>query len=165
MSVSRVSGSKALGDHIAALRVERGWTQQDLADRLAMSRTALSHLEAGMRVASERTIVILSGVFGIDPLSFVNGTSYPMAKAERLPVIAALHTEVDMALALCAAETEVAARSGNAGLLVERASWWAQRLRVLERRWPDERDCRRLAEETERLVLLATTTDLAREVS
>ena len=117
-----------------------------------------------MRVASERTVVILSGVFGIDPLAFVSGTSYPMAKAERLPVIVALHTEVDMALALCAAETEVAARSGNAGLLVERASSWALRLRALERSWPDERDCRRLAAETERLVSLAPTPDLAREL-
>ena len=61
MFVNGVSGSKALGDRIATLRVERGWTQQELADRLALSRTALSHLEAGMRVASERTVVILSG--------------------------------------------------------------------------------------------------------
>ena len=153
--MTAVSGAKALGDRIAALRVERGWTQQDLADRLAMSRTALSHLEAGMRVASERTIVILSGVFGIDPLTFVDGTSYPLAKAERLPVIAALHTEVDMALALCAAETEIAARSGNEPLLVERAWWWARRRRVLACRWPDERDCRRLAAEPVRLTTVA----------
>ncbi len=161
--MSGVSGSKALGDRIATLRVERGWTQQDLADRLAMSRTALSHLEAGMRVASERTIVILSGVFGIDPIAFVSGTSYPMAKAERLPVIVALHTEVDLVLALCAAETEIAARSGNAALLFERATWWTQRLRALERRWPDKRDRRRLAGEIVRLAALANTLERSPE--
>lgn len=163
--MSGVSGSKALGDRIATLRVDRGWTQQELADRLAMSRTALSHLEAGMRVASERTVVILSGVFGIDPLSFVSGTSYPLAKAERLPAIVALHTEVDLALALCSAETEVAAQSGNTELLVERASSWASRLRVLERRWPDQRDRRRLVVEIGRLVALAATPDLTPERS
>ena len=160
-----VSGSKALGDRIATLRVERGWTQQELADRLALSRTALSHLEAGMRVASERTVVILSGVFGIDPHTFVSGTSYPIAKAERLPVIVALHTEVDLVLALCAAETEVASQSGNTGLLVDRATSWALRLRVLERRWPDERDRRRLGTEIARLVGLVTAPDLAPELS
>ena len=118
-----------------------------------------------MRVASERTVVILSGVFGIDPLSFVSGTSYPLAKAERLPVIVALHTEVDLALALGAAETEVAAQSGNTGLLVERASSWAARLRVLERRWPDDRDRRRLVAEIARLTALAAAPDLAPERS
>ncbi len=160
-----MSGSKALGDRIATLRVERGWTQQDLADRLAMSRTALSHLEAGMRVASERTVVILSGIFGIDPLSLVAGTSYPLAKAERLPVIVALHTEVDLALALCAAETEVAARSGNTALLSERANSWVVRLRTLMQRWPDARDRRRLDAEIHRIVALAETPDLAPELS
>ncbi len=151
----------ALGDRIATLRVERGWTQQELADRLAMSRTALSHLEAGMRVASERTVVILSGIFGMNPSSFVAGTSYPMAKAERLPVIVALHTEVDLALALCAAETEVAAQSGNTALVSERASSWASRLRRRERRWPDDRDRRRLDAEIVRCVTLAVTHALA----
>ncbi len=118
-----------------------------------------------MRVASERTVVILSGVFGIDPFSLVAGTSYPLAKAERLPVIVALHTEVDLALALCAAETEVASRSGNSALLAERANWWAARLRTLAQRWPDARDCGRLDAAIRRMVALAQTPDLAPELS
>ncbi len=162
--MSGVFGLIALGDRIATLRVERGWTQQELADRLAMSRTALSHLEAGMRVASERTVVILSGVFGIDPLTLVAGTSYPLAKAERLPVIVALHTEVDLALALCAAETDVAARSGNLQLLAHCASVWLDRLQLLSKRWPDRRDQVRLAGEVIRLNRLTqTAVDLSPE--
>ena len=150
-AVSGVYGLIALGDRVATLRVERGWTQQELADRLAMSRTALSHIEAGMRVASERTVVILSGVFRSDPIALVAGTSYPLAKAERLPIIVALHTDVDLALALCAAETEVAARSGNAALLAERTAAWTHRLQSLEQRWPDKRDRLRLSDEAARL--------------
>ncbi len=146
-----VSPFGAFGDRLAALRVERGWTQQELADRLAMSRTALSHLEAGMRVASERTVVILAGIFGIDPLTLVDGTTYPMAKAERLPVIAALHTEVDLALVLAAAEITVAERSGHDELLAERCAYWVDHLAVLHRRWPDRVDRDRLAERVEHL--------------
>jgi transcriptional regulator with XRE-family HTH domain len=142
--MAMVSPLGAFGDRIAALRVERGWTQQELADRLAMSRTALSHLEAGMRVSSERTVVILAGIFGIDPHALVDGTTYPLAKAERLPMIAALHTEVDLALALAAAEISVAERSGNLELLAERCEYWSDSLGALERRWPDRVDRERL---------------------
>lgn len=142
-----VSPVGAFGDRIAALRVERGWTQQELADRLAMSRTALSHLEAGMRVASERTVVILSGIFAIAPLTLVDGTTYPLAKAERLPVVAALHTEVDLALALAAAEVAVAERSGHDELLAERCVFWSERLAALHSQWPDRVDRDRLAEQ------------------
>lgn len=138
------TGLPAFGDRIARLRVERGWTQQALADRLAMSRTALSHLEAGMRVASERTVVILAGVFSIPPHELVADTSYPQAKSDRLPVIVALHTEVDMALALCSAEIELAARCGDLTVLDERTRYWSMRLQELVSRWPDPLDRRRL---------------------
>ena len=49
-----------LGRRIAAYRAKLGLTQQELADRLAVSRTAVSHLEAGMTVPGERTIVLLA---------------------------------------------------------------------------------------------------------
>ncbi len=137
-------GLPAFGDRIAQLRVERGWTQQQLADRLAMSRTALSHLEAGMRVASERTVVILAGVFATPPHELVAGTSYPQAKSDRLPTIVALHTEVDMALALCAAELSVARRCGDSSVVVERTSFWSHCLGELAGQWTDPVDRRRL---------------------
>ena len=109
-----------------------------------MSRTALSHLEAGMRVASERTVVILAGVFATPPHDLVADTSYPQAKSDRLPVIVALHTEVDMVLALCAAELALAKRCGDAAVVVERAAFWSERLGQLARQWPDPVDRRRL---------------------
>ena len=81
-----------LGRRIADQRGKLGLTQQELAERLAVSRTAVSHLEAGMTVPGERTVVLLAGLFKIEPHELVAGTNYPLAKAERLPVVArALH--------------------------------------------------------------------------
>jgi DNA-binding transcriptional regulator LsrR (DeoR family) len=37
----RPPGAGSLGQRIAALRVDRGWTQQQLADRLGISRVAV----------------------------------------------------------------------------------------------------------------------------
>src|SRR3954464_6389402 len=89
-----------LGDRIARLRRELGWTQQELAERLAISRVAVSHLESGASVPSERTVTLLPGVFKLEPVELVADTGYPIAKAERLPVTAARYTEVELQLRL-----------------------------------------------------------------
>jgi transcriptional regulator with XRE-family HTH domain len=89
-----------LGRRIADLRGKLGLTQQELADRLAVSRTAVSHLEAGMSVPGERTVVLLAGLFKTEPHELVAGTNYPLGKAERLPAVAARYTEVEMLVAL-----------------------------------------------------------------
>ena len=72
----------------------------DLADRLGVSRTAVSHAEAGLSIPGERTVALLAGLFGMEPHELVAGTDYPSAKAERLPVVVARHTEVEHELAL-----------------------------------------------------------------
>ena len=61
-------------------------TQHQASSRIAMSRAALSHLEAGITVASERSVCLLAGLFGVEPHQLVAGTDYPIAKAERLPL-------------------------------------------------------------------------------
>jgi transcriptional regulator with XRE-family HTH domain len=91
---------EALGRRIAAFRAKLGLTQHELADRLAVSRTAVSHLEAGMTVPGERTVVLLAGLFKVEPRELVAGTSYPLAKAERLPAVAARYTEIELLLLL-----------------------------------------------------------------
>jgi transcriptional regulator with XRE-family HTH domain len=91
-----------LGRRVAALRAKRGWTQQVLADRLAVSRVAISHLEAGMTSPGERTVALLAGVFKVEPRELVAGTSYPRAKADRLPLVTARYTEVELQLELLA---------------------------------------------------------------
>src|SRR3954471_24514356 len=91
---------EGLGRRIAALRAKLGLTQQELADRLAVSRTAVSHMEAGMTVPGERTVVLLAGLFKVEPRELVAGTSYPAGKTERLPLVAARYTELELLLAL-----------------------------------------------------------------
>src|SRR3954447_25783623 len=89
-----------LGRRIADHRAKLGITQQDLAERVGISRVAVSHLEAGMSDPSERTVALLAGVFKVDPHELVAGTSYPSAKADRLPLVVARYTEVELQLEL-----------------------------------------------------------------
>jgi transcriptional regulator with XRE-family HTH domain len=92
------------GRRLAALRARFGLTQQEVAYRLAMSRNAVSHVETGGSIPSERTIVLLAGLFAVAPHELVAGTDYPVAKADRLPLVAAAHTEVSARLLALDAE-------------------------------------------------------------
>ncbi len=76
------------------------WTQADLAARLGASRVAVSHFEMGLAQPSERTVVLLAGLFKIEPHDLVAGTNYPQAKQERLPATACRYTELELDLAL-----------------------------------------------------------------
>jgi transcriptional regulator with XRE-family HTH domain len=89
-----------IGKRIARLRVDCGWTQQALAARLGVSRVAVSHIEMDLTIPSERTITLLAGIFKLSPHELVEGTTYPRAKAERLPVTAFCYTKLEMELGL-----------------------------------------------------------------
>lgn len=89
-----------VGRRIAALRTALGLTQQELAARVAISRVALSNLESGRSEPGERTVTLLAGIFGMEPYELVEGSTYPVAKIDRLPLVAARHTEVELQLAL-----------------------------------------------------------------
>ncbi len=106
----RPAGQGSLGRRIADLRVERGWTQQQLAERLGISRVAVSHLETDLNTPGERTVALLAGLFRTEPHELVAGTSYPAAKADRLPSVVARWTEGEHRLAL-----------------VRRDLWWLER--------------------------------------
>jgi transcriptional regulator with XRE-family HTH domain len=124
-----------------------GWTQAQLAARVGVSRVALSHIEAGVTVASERTVALLAGVFGCEPPELVADTDYPVAKAERLPAIVARHTEVAHQLAVLAAVLEVVERvPGHEGvrLLCDVRDAWRPRLLTLRARTLDPDERRRL---------------------
>ena len=54
---------ETLGARLGRLRAARGWTQQELADRIAVSRVADLALRDGLAVPSERTVALLAGVF------------------------------------------------------------------------------------------------------
>jgi transcriptional regulator with XRE-family HTH domain len=98
---------ETLGHRIAKRRAELGWTQAELAERVGISRVALSHIEAGISNPGERTVALLAGAFKVEPHDLVDTTDYPAGKAERLPVVAARYTEVEHQLALLDARLAV----------------------------------------------------------
>src|SRR5699024_9466205 len=69
-------------------------------ERVAISRVAISHFELDIAIPSERTITLLAGLFKLTPPELVAGTTYPDAKAERLPLAACSYTPLELALAL-----------------------------------------------------------------
>jgi len=71
------SDAESFGKRIARLRQQRGWTQERLAERLAVSRVAVSHIEMGLSIPSERTVVLLAGLFDTEPHLLVAGSNYP----------------------------------------------------------------------------------------
>jgi transcriptional regulator with XRE-family HTH domain len=126
--------TESLGRRIARLRAGLGWTQQDLADRLGASRVAVSHIEGGLSVPSERTVTLLAGLFKLEPVELVADTAYPVAKAERLPVVACRYTEVELQLRLF--ERDLAAEATHG---------WAERLTTLHALAYDRREREALA--------------------
>lgn len=122
---------KELGRRIADLRASIGMTQQEVADRLGVSRVAVSHIEAGMSVPSERTVVLLAGLFKVEPHDLVDGTGYPAAKAERLPPVVTRYTEVELQLALCENDLAWVDRAGDDVVARRVADEWRPRLAAL----------------------------------
>ena len=133
-----------LGRRIADHRAKLGWTQQDLADRVGISRVAVSHAESGMSDPSERTVALLAGVFKVDPYELVAGTSYPPAKIDRLPLVVARYTEVELQLELLANDLEWMARTDDDP--ARRAEWRSRLSALLESSHdPREREAIRAA--------------------
>ena len=134
----------SLGRRIAAMRGALGWTQQDLADRLAVSRVAVSHIEAGLRDPGERTVTLLAGLFKVEPWELVAGTAYPEAKSERLPVVVCRYTEVELQLRLLELDVE-------RGLDAARTAEWSTHLAALAKVTFDQREKAQLVEARARL--------------
>ena len=53
------------GEKLQALRKSRGWSQEQLAERVAVSRQAVSKWESGAAVADTENVVELSRLFGV----------------------------------------------------------------------------------------------------
>ena len=149
---------EAIGKRIARLRVERGWTQQYLAERLAISRVAVSHIETALSIPSERTITLLAGLFKLQPHDLVAGTTYPQAKGERLPFVTCSYTPVELQLALLDNDLAWVARRSDAhernNLAQQVYHEWIPRLAYLARSSIDPNDQNLLERAREKLYAL-----------
>ena len=65
MPVSETQVLRFLAERIKALRRERGWSQEQLAERAAMQRSYLGDLELGRRNPSVRTLVKVANALGV----------------------------------------------------------------------------------------------------
>ena len=144
---------ESLGQRIARLRVNQGWTQQHLAERLAISRVAVSHLEAGLSVPGERTVTLLAGLYKLEPGELVAGTDYPDARRERLPLVACRYSEVELQLSLFERDLLWLERCGamDAGWRLQVRDQWALLFERLLSRTSDRREQELIAAAQRRL--------------
>lgn len=131
-----------IGQRIATLRQAMGWTQQALADRLGISRVAVSHIEADISIPGERTITLLGGLFKTPPHELVGGTTYPQAKVDRLPRMVCSYTAFEVAMALFENDISWLGRLGDSSqyeqFYKETRHKWVQKFENWEREMLDE---------------------------
>jgi DNA-binding XRE family transcriptional regulator len=65
LAVSETQILRQLAQRIKSLRLAKGWTQEEFAERAAMQRSYLGDLELGRRNPSVRTLVKLANAFGV----------------------------------------------------------------------------------------------------
>lgn len=62
------------GQNVRAARLERGWTQEDLAGRTGLAVVQISRVERGVREVRLTTLVRLLAALGADPRDLLDGT-------------------------------------------------------------------------------------------
>ncbi len=75
------------GEKLQALRKARGWSQEELATQINVSRQALSKWESGASVSDTENVVALSRLFGVstDYLLLENGETTAQAAPTAAP--------------------------------------------------------------------------------
>lgn len=66
-----------IGKFIHELRNEKGWTQEDLANMIPITRQAVSRWEQGKSIPDSSTLVILSEIFGVSINELLSGRRIP----------------------------------------------------------------------------------------
>ncbi|MCB1004583.1 MAG: hypothetical protein KDB35_10415 [Acidimicrobiales bacterium] len=89
-------------------------------------------------------------MFGLEPHALVAGTDYPMAKVDRLPLVVARHTELELQLALLDQDLAWIEHTPDAHALALLESWLV-RLAALAAELHDPRERVAAAEALERL--------------
>lgn len=75
----------ALGSRIARLRRERGWTQQELAEKLGIAQQTLAHYEVGRIRVPASTLPLLATLFMTPVDTLVGHTQHVQRTGKRGP--------------------------------------------------------------------------------
>lgn len=65
------------GERLRTLREKRGWTQQDLADRLNISRNTVAGYESKGKIPREDTLISIADIFGVSTDYLLGRTDNP----------------------------------------------------------------------------------------
>ena len=76
-----------VSETIIKLRTEKGWTQQDLADRLIVSRSLVSMWELGTRKPDRFSVERMAELFGVSSGDIVTDVSFVYYSQEELESI------------------------------------------------------------------------------
>lgn len=66
---------EALATRIRKLRSQKGWSQEELAERAGLHRTYISHLENGKRQISVETLCKVARGLEVSPSDLLKGIS------------------------------------------------------------------------------------------
>ncbi|MHB1958545.1 MAG: helix-turn-helix domain-containing protein [Acidobacteriaceae bacterium] len=64
--------NKILADNLRALRTERGWSQEDLADKCGLHRTYIGAIERGERNVTLATLNRIASAFGTSSAELIS---------------------------------------------------------------------------------------------
>ena len=73
-----------VSETIVKLRTEKGWTQQELADRLTVSRSLVSMWELGIREPDLLSVEKMAELFGVKTGAIVYDRSFVYFSQEEL---------------------------------------------------------------------------------
>ncbi len=79
----------ALGERIREFRLKRGWTQQQLAERVGVQQKQISSYERGANILSGQTFIALAEAFGVslDYLAQLSAHSSPQGAIADLDLL------------------------------------------------------------------------------
>ena len=71
-----------LADNIIALRKQNGFSQEEFAEKIGVSRQAVSSWERGIATPDVETLNALAKLFDVDLSSLINGESFERKKSK-----------------------------------------------------------------------------------
>ena len=97
---------------VKSLRLERGWSQQEVADRAGLNKMTISQYENGKRKPSFEVIEALAEIFHVD-MNYLLGYTDKIEKPAANKFLAVTLAEIDLIEAYrhAGAETQAAIRA------------------------------------------------------